>query len=71
MYRCHMDGEIVQDDYMKMACLKIEEAKGTGGGGPTVALVQQLQELEVEREFENFIREHGASSMEKEAKLGP
>ena len=38
-YRCHMDGPIVSDDYIKMACLKLEEAEGTGGGGPTISIL--------------------------------
>ena len=39
-YRCHLDGEIVEDEYIKLACLKLEECAGTGGGGPTIALSQ-------------------------------
>ena len=41
-YQCHMDGEIIADDYLKIACVKIEEQGGTGGGGPTIALMQKL-----------------------------
>eukprot|EP00355_Strombidium_rassoulzadegani_P005683 CAMPEP_0168621172 /NCGR_PEP_ID=MMETSP0449_2-20121227/7545_1 /TAXON_ID=1082188 /ORGANISM="Strombidium rassoulzadegani, Strain ras09" /LENGTH=64 /DNA_ID=CAMNT_0008662259 /DNA_START=243 /DNA_END=437 /DNA_ORIENTATION=- len=41
-YRCHLDGDIVQDDFLKIACLKVEESGGTGGGGPSVSLVQVL-----------------------------
>ena len=31
---CQLDGEIVSDDYIKVACLKIQEAEAIGGGGP-------------------------------------
>ena len=70
-YRCHMDGEIISDDYLKIACVKIEEQGGTGGGGPTISLMQKLQEFETEKEYEKLIREHGASELEKESMLDP
>ena len=25
-YRCHLDGEILADEFIKIACLKLEEA---------------------------------------------
>ncbi len=37
-FRCHMDGDIYTDEYIKLACFKIEESNGAGGGGPTIAL---------------------------------
>ena len=70
-FRCHMDGEIITDEYLKIACLKLEESGGTGGGGPTIALTQKLQEFEEEKEYEKLIREHGASELEKESMLDP
>ena len=65
-YKVHLDGPIIQDEFMKMACLKMEETYGAGGGGPTIALVQKLQKFEDEIKYERFIREHGASELEKE-----
>ena len=33
-----MDGDIEEDEFYKIACVKIEESGGSGGGGPTIAL---------------------------------
>ena len=42
-FKCYLDGEIVHDDFIKIACLKIEEAVGSGGGGgPTISITQRL-----------------------------
>ena len=37
-FRCHLDGDIIADEYLKIVCLKLEESGGTGGGGPTIAI---------------------------------
>ena len=43
---------MVEDDFLKVACLKLEESEGTGGGGPTISIIQRLKENELEREYE-------------------
>ena len=48
-YRCHLDGQIIQDEYVKLACLKLEEGTGTGGGGPTLSLTQKLKDFPAEQ----------------------
>ena len=70
-FRCHLDGDIIADEYLKIVCLKLEESGGTGGGGPTIAITQKLQEFEEEKKYEELIREHGASELEKESMLDP
>ena len=38
-FNCYLDGPILKDDFVKIACLKIEEKRGTGGGGPTISII--------------------------------
>ena len=47
-----MDGPVIQDEYIKMACLKMEETYGAGGGGPTISLVQKLDKFQDEIDYE-------------------
>jgi hypothetical protein len=54
-----MDGEVVEDTYLKIACLRMEE-------GMTISLTQTMMEHEVEREYEEFIAKEGSSKYQKE-----
>ena len=54
-----MDGEIVSDEYLKIACLNTE-------CGLSVSVQQVLQSNPNEEEYEKFTQEHGASALEKE-----
>ena len=58
-YKCEMDGEIAQDEYLKIACLRTE-------CGLSVSVQQVLQANPDEEEYEKFTQEHGASALEKE-----
>lgn len=60
MYHCSMDGELVEDTYLKIACLRMEE-------GMTISLTQTMMEHEVEREYEDFIAQEGSSKYQKES----
>ena len=53
-YHCSLDGEVVEDQYLKIACLRMEE-------GMTISLTQTIMEHEIEREYEEFIQKEGAS----------
>jgi hypothetical protein len=57
-----LDGEVVEDTYLKIACLRMEE-------GQTISLTQTLLEHETERQYEEFIKEEGASIYQKENSL--
>jgi hypothetical protein len=59
MYHCSMDGDVVEDNYLKIACLRMEE-------GMTISLTQTMLEHEVEREYEEFIAKEGSSKYQKE-----
>ena len=66
---CHLEGEILQDDYIKVAMLKLSE--NSGYGGPSISITQRLQEFDEEAQYESLIREHGSSILEKESTLSP
>ena len=61
-YKCQMDGDVTEDSYLKIACLRMEE-------GQTISLTQTLQENEAEREYEAFIEQEGSSAYQKESTL--
>jgi hypothetical protein len=62
MYHCSLDGGVVEDTYLKIACLRMEE-------GMTISLTQTMMEHEVEREYEEFIAKEGSSKYQKEGQL--
>ena len=62
MYHCSLDGELVEDNYLKIACLRMEE-------GMTISLTQTLAEHEAEREYEQFVESEGTSKYAKESQL--
>ena len=49
---------------MKLACLRTEE-------GQTISLTQILMENEIEKEYEELIKEEGVSVHDKDSKLDP
>ena len=49
---------------MKIACLRTEE-------GQTISLTQVLKENEIEKQYEQLVREEGASMFEREGMLNP
>ena len=61
-YKCQLDGEVVEDAYAKIACLRTEE-------GLTLSLTQTLMEHEAEREYEEFVQAEGSSVFQKEGTL--
>lgn len=61
-YHCQLDGDVVEDTYLKIACLRMEE-------GQTVSLTQVMLEHEAEVEYEKFIKEEGGSRYDKESQL--
>ena len=56
------DGGVQADEYQKLCCFRTQ-------CGLSVTLLEVLQPDETELEYEKFIKEHGASSLEKEAGL--
>jgi hypothetical protein len=44
-YKCQLDGDVTEDTYLKIACLRLEE-------GQTITLSQVMLENETEKEFE-------------------
>ena len=63
-FACELDGEILEDEYLKIACLRTPD-------GQTLQLTQTLQEFKTEQKYEDFIREEGATMQEKEQTLDP
>ncbi len=63
-FDCELDGEIEQDDYQRIACLRTPD-------GQSIALTQQLKVDELEAKYEEFVRKEGASAFEKEQTLSP
>ena len=61
-YECQIDGEVVEDEYLKLACLRTQ-------CGISFSLQQVLQVNEAEIEYDKFTKEHGTSSLEKENNL--
>ncbi|CDW87885.1 UNKNOWN [Stylonychia lemnae] len=63
-YKCQLDGDIQEDNYLKIVCLRMEE-------GQTISLSQVVQENEVEKEYDQLIKDEGTSVFEKERLMDP
>ena len=59
-YHCKLDdGGIVSDQYIRLACLKTQ-------CGLNISIQEVIQENPVEKEYDLFVKEHGASALDKE-----
>ena len=63
-YDCNLDGEIIEDEYLKLACLRTPD-------GQSLQLTQQLKEFETETKYDEFVRREGVSVHEKSESLDP
>ena len=63
-YDCEVDGEILADEYMRLACLRTPD-------GQILQLTQQLKEFATEAKYEDFVRREGVSVHAKNETLDP
>ena len=63
-FDCQMDGEVMEDEYVKLVCLKTPD-------GQTLQLTQTLKEFETEAKYEEFVRKEGVSVHEKNEMVDP